>query len=181
MNNVTKPSRRNFLKWASVLLGGVGASLALKLNAGDGVLATAPTVPVKPIMKLSGRHWHIYSPRHAAGDPLPRGETLAVYGELVAGEQDEKVGEFYSSCLPVKSPFGPTPFAAASVEVHTFSLADGTILGMGAAMASARESLYTVVGGTGRYAGTRGTYVARQEVQELGGDGTAEFVFYLNT
>ena len=35
------------------------------------------------------------------------------------------------------------------------------------------------MGGTGRYAGARGTYVARQRRQELGGEGTAEFVLTL--
>ena len=45
--------------------------------------------------------------------------------------------------------------------------------------ASAAENVYAVVGGTGRYAGARGSYTARQHPQELEGDGTAEFALRL--
>jgi hypothetical protein len=38
---------------------------------------------------------------------------------------------------------------------------------------------FAVVGGTGRYAGARGAYVASQHLRELGGDGTAHFVLDL--
>jgi hypothetical protein len=36
-----------------------------------------------------------------------------------------------------------------------------------------------VLGGTGRFTGVTGSYVARQGARELGGDGTAEFRFTL--
>jgi len=42
------------------------------------------------------------------------------------------------------------------------------------------ESLFAIVGGTGRYAGARGSYVASQHLRELGGDGTAHFVLNLS-
>lgn len=57
---------------------------------------------------------------------------------------------------------------------HTFKLRDGTIVGTGTA--GRLEGVFAILGGTGRYAGARGTYVARQRHHEFGGDGAAEFV-----
>jgi hypothetical protein len=83
-----------------------------------------------------------------------------------------KIGEFFSALFALGSPFG-TP-DATQLEYHTFNLHDGTIIGLGTAGAGG-ESEYAIVGGTGRFAGARGTYVARQRARELGGDGTADF------
>ena len=63
------------------------------------------------------------------------------------------------------------------LELHTFKLRDGTIIGSGTS--GALEGEFAILGGTGRYAGARGTYVARHNRRELGGDGTAEFRFQL--
>jgi len=106
------------------------------------------------------------------------GDQMVMYGELLKEPQRTKVGEFYSSCLHIRSPFGPSLLAASNVEVHTFNLADGSLLGMGTPrQALGGEEVLAVLGGTGRYAGARGSYTARQRPQELGGDGTAEFSF----
>jgi hypothetical protein len=60
------------------------------------------------------------------------------------------------------------------LEYHSFNLQKGTILGLGTGTGGG-ESMFAIVGGTGSYAGARGTYVAHQLPRELGGDGTAEF------
>jgi hypothetical protein len=59
------------------------------------------------------------------------------------------------------------------LQLQTLDLLDGTIVGIGAG--GVHENPFAIVGGTGRYAGLRGTYVARQSPREHGGDGTAEF------
>jgi hypothetical protein len=74
----------------------------------------------------------------------------------------------------VNAPFGAGPLAAAFVEQHTLNLGEGTLTGMGTSQGE--ESTFAIVGGTGRYAGARGSYVARQLPLEFGGDGTAELV-----
>jgi hypothetical protein len=56
-------------------------------------------------------------------------------------------------------------------------LLDGTIIGSGTA--GQLEGVFAILGGTGRYAGARGTYIARQHDQDFGGDGSAEFVLKL--
>jgi hypothetical protein len=67
--------------------------------------------------------------------------------------------------------------ADSSLELHTFRLEGGTLLGIGSMIAG--ESIFAIAGGTGRYAGSRGTYVGEQRLRELGGDGTAEFTIDL--
>jgi hypothetical protein len=100
-----------------------------------------------------------------------------MFGELLDAAGGSKVGEFYAACFCTGSPFGNSPVAAANVEMHTLNLLDGTIVAMGSA--STGENVYAIVGGTGKYAGASGSYVARQRPIELGGDGTAEFVVTL--
>lgn len=55
-------------------------------------------------------------------------------------------------------PAGPM-VADGSMEQHTFKLEDGTIHGIGSTIAG--ESIFSIAGGTGRYAGSRGHYVAQ--------------------
>jgi hypothetical protein len=83
----------------------------------------------------------------------------------------EVVGHFTAAHLTYQSPFAS---AASSLEIHTFTLKAGTIHGLGTVTRGA-EGQFVVLGGTGRYTGVRGSYVARQSARELGGDGTAEF------
>ena len=81
------------------------------------------------------------------------------------------VGHFTAAHLTHDSPFAA---AASSLEIHTFALEAGSIHGLGM-VARGTEGHFLILGGTGRYAGARGSYVAHQHVRELGGDGTSEF------
>jgi uridine phosphorylase len=65
--------------------------------------------------------------------------------------------------------------------MHHFNLGDGTIVGMGT-VGGLRdtESVHAIIGGTGRYEGASGSYVARQSPLDLGGDGSAHFTFTMN-
>ena len=65
------------------------------------------------------------------------------------------------------------PSGRDGVELHTFQLEEGTLLGMG------RVGGYAVVGGTGAYAGASGAYVFEHLAEHLGGDGSAHFVIDL--
>ena len=64
------------------------------------------------------------------------------------------------------------------LQLQTFDLVDGTILGIGSA--GIHENPFAIVGGTGRYVGVSGTYVAKQSPTERGGDGTAVFTLTLS-
>ncbi len=180
MKGAVHTPRRNVLKYGALLLAAVfGGVFAGRGNAQPG-FGEQPGASTQGTLTLYGRHWHLHSQNRKRGEALAGGDQIATYGELLSGAHGTKVGEFYASGLHLRAPLGPTPFAAANVEVHTFNLLEGTIVGMGTTGAAlGQENIYAVVGGTGRYTGARGSYTARQYHQERGGDGTAEFTITL--
>jgi hypothetical protein len=76
------------------------------------------------------------------------------------------------------TPYGFGSHPATVMQIHNFQLEDGTLVGVGAAAVGA-EGVFTIVGGSGRYLGATGSYVATQDPYETGGDGTARFKFNL--
>lgn len=170
-----RAKRRSILKSGALMLagvmglGGVGAETVAEAATDDGGGTTTLT--------LYGRQWQMYVPDRRAGSVPVKGDRVAMYGEFLDAVSGQKVGEFYANGVCLDAPFGASPFAAGNIEMHTLNLDGGTIIGMGSA--SAGENEYAIVGGTGRFLGVRGSYVARQSPWELGGDGTAEFVITL--
>jgi hypothetical protein len=160
------PSRRGFLSRGMVLAAG-----ALGLGAGGVSVASAAT-PQRELT-LHGRLFHLHAQNRRAGVVPAKGDRLSAYGELLDRPGGSKIGEFSSAMFALGSPFG-MPGAASSLEYHSFNLHNGTIIGLGTGVAGG-ESVFAIVGGTGHYAGARGTYVAHQRPRELGGNGTAEF------
>ena len=161
---------------ALVLAGALGLGAAASSDTGRG-LARQAAGSAGSTLRLTGRQWHLVSQDRPAGEPPAQGDRLTMFGELLDEAGGRKVGEFYAACFCTGSPFGSSPVAAANVEMHTLNMVDGSILAMGAATAG--DNVYAIVGGTGKYAGATGSYVARQRPFELGGDGTAEFVVTL--
>ena len=164
-------SRRGLLGRGLVLLAG-----AVGLGAGAGATKLATDEDGGNRIRLQGRNWILQTPDRRPGERLVAGERGTVYGDLVDAA-GKTVGQFYGSRVAAQSsPAGPVD-ADSSLEVHTFRLEGGTLLGIGSMIAG--ESVFAIAGGTGRYAGSRGTYVAEQRLRELGGDGTAEFTIDL--
>jgi hypothetical protein len=94
-------------------------------------------------------------------------------GELV-GSGDRAIGSFSATHLAVPPAGSDTP----GTELQTFSLDDGSIFGLGTPpVRGDGPAVYAVLGGTGRYAGVSGTYLADRRPIDRGGDGTAEFKF----
>jgi len=121
-------------------------------------------------LTLYGRHLHLHAPTRRAGELPRKGDRHTAYAELLDGPEGSAVGHFSAAHLSLDSPFA----AASSLEIHTFDLAGGTIHGLGSAVRGA-DGHFVVLGGTGKYAGATGSYVARRLPPELGGNGTAEF------
>ncbi len=112
-----------------------------------------------------------------------RGRAVAVPGapgrvlrrlELVAEPGDRTVGEFFASGFQLETPFGPQPSAASNVELHTFRLGEDLLFGIGAPAARGAVRVHALLGGTGRFAGARGSYEEREV--EGGARGRVEFV-----
>ena len=162
-------TRRSMLKRGLVVL---GAALGIEAAARAG---TAQAVrPGPTVLGLYGRGFHLHAADRKAGEVPSKGDRMTTYGELLDRTGGTKIGDFTSAFFALGSPFAVGALTPGSLELHSFNLKHGTILGMGSTVA-AGESVYAIVGGTGSYAGAQGTYVARQQPRELGGNGTAEF------
>jgi len=150
----TSARRRSFLQSIICLLGGAASASAAQEKA-------APSSAANPSLKfrLHCRH------QHAAGQSTGR---LVCNGQLTQEKDAAPVGEFYSNCFYQESLFGVSnAFAASNIELHTIRFADGTIFGMGANNSrSASERVHAILGGTGRFAGARGTYVISGDAPE---------------
>ena len=73
-------------------------------------------------------------------------------GELIDEQQAVRVGKFYAAGFALGG--GSHPAHGERLELHTFKLRDGTIIGSGTA--GQLEGVFAILGGTGRYAGARG-------------------------
>jgi hypothetical protein len=167
----TGTTRASLLGRLALLAGGaVGVGVAARTTAGGGATASVPApVPAgrrTEQVTLRGVDWRLARPGVEHGK-LPTANDAAVPVGRIVDVDNNELGRFRAAALP----------GLAAFHLHTFDLAEGTILGIGANRMN--EGSYAVVGGTGRYAGATGTYWARQSPRELGGDGTAEFTLNL--
>jgi len=160
-----RTSRRNLLGRSVALAAG-----ALGVGAVGRVGTAEAAKPENRDFQLHGRHFHLQAPTHRAGKLPEKGDRLSAYGELLDRPNGKAVGHFTAAFFALDSPFA----GASSLELHTFNLADGTIHGLGSAARGA-EGHFAILGGTGRYTGARGSYVANLHLREHGGNGTATF------
>lgn len=152
----------------------VAGAFGIGAGAGAGAASvgadTAQAAPEQ--IRLYGHNWVLHRQDRKPGARLAPGERGSVYGDLV-DEHGSRVGSFYGSRMAVQSGLAGPVEADGSMELHTFKLEGGTLLGVGSSIDG--ESIFAIAGGTGTYAGMRGTYIAEQHLRELGGDGTAAF------
>jgi len=166
-------NRRTLLKRGLVLAAGaLGVTVA-----GKEAKAATRTGPNQ--LRLHGTNWRLSVPDRQPGDSLRLGDHGAVYGDLLDRPNGKPLGQFYGSRLAIQSAPGGHARADASVEVHTFVLPQGTLIGMGTAVLG--EAIFAIVGGTGIYAGAKASYSATQRLREHGGNGTADFVLNLKS
>ena len=166
-----RQTRSNVVRRGLVLLGG-----AIGLGAGAGAAMKATSGGDERTLTLRSPALRLHVPERRPGEAIRAGDRGTLHGELVDAS-GARIGAFHGARVAIESAVGAGAFADGSMEQHTFQLEGGTLLGMGTFLGA--ESLFTIVGGTGRYAGARGTYVATQRLRELGGDGTAEFTLNL--
>jgi hypothetical protein len=171
-------NRRDALKGGFALLGtaiGIGTASKVGIAAEPSGMKTTGTVV------LHGRGWRISSQDVRRGELPAAGVRMLARGEIVdKPSRGRKIGNFFATYYTLNTPGKVARHEPGSLEMHTFVFADGTLVGTGVATAtSASEGQFAIVGGTGRYHGARGSYVARQSHTDLGGDGTATFTLTL--
>jgi hypothetical protein len=170
-------SRRQMLKSSVALAAGAlgigAASKAIGARAGSDPPQARPQPGgrLPKSLELVGRNVHAVSDGRRLGQSPASGDRTALSGEIV-DSKGAALGDFFISSTTFAATWDAR--SAPVVETHTFRLPDGTIHGMGTA-ADDGESVFAIVGGTGRYLGARGSYVARHMPIELGGDGSAAF------
>lgn len=170
-------SRRTLVGRLGLFLGAMVSGL-LPVSAVLALERPEEADQIPATLRLRGRSWHLHAPDRVRGELPRRGDRLSMHGELLDGESSQAVGQFYSACFCPDTPGGSGVIAGMALEMHTFTLVDGSVMGVGmAGMRTGQESQFAIVGGTGRYAGARGYYTARQEPVELSGSGRAEFAF----
>jgi hypothetical protein len=98
---------------------------------------------------------------------------------LLDGPEGSPVGEFYANGLGAVAALGSAAAAVSGVEFQTFQLPDGALFGVGAAGGSGGERTWAILGGTGRFAGARGTYVEREVSAAPAGRAGVEFILTL--
>ncbi len=177
-----RATRRTILRSGILAIGAVAGAVGLAglgerirsapLAAAD---STSPTAFV-----LRGTDWHLSAPGLRRGELPKRGDVVSVFGSLTKAGLVSDTGSFVASVQHLDTPGSHGPYALEQLETHTFRLGDGTIVGVGTTTPGA-ESVFAIVGGTGRYLGVTGSYTAIQSPLETGGDGTAEFNFTLHS
>jgi hypothetical protein len=148
-------------------LGAVGGKAFGRGTAAPAAVPAAASGRKTRNVVLHGRDW-----RHVVHDAepgkLPPPTAVRTPSGRIVDARGRELGSFRAANLVG---------AGGALQLQTFDLVDGTILGIGAA--GIHESPFAIVGGTGRYVGVSGTYVAQQSPRDLGGDGTAEFTLTL--
>jgi hypothetical protein len=174
-------SRRTILRSGLLAVGALAGLVGLgRIVARPqlGMAVQAPTGLTE--IKLYGREWSMSAPGLRRGDLPTRGQQVSVTGILATTLEGEPAGAFFATVAHLDNATDHGPFASVQMESHTFQLGDGALIGMGSTTPGER-GVFAVVGGTGRYLGATGSYVALQNPVEIGGDGTAEFTFTLNS
>jgi hypothetical protein len=157
-------NRRELLKGGFGLIAGaigIGA-VAGPADAGARTGATTLTLDgIDVVLRVEGV---------APGRRPQAGEQVTIHGHLARGGRLH--GTFAARGTAIRV---PSTGEIATLEQHLFDLPEGTISGAGRRTGPSGE--LAITGGTGRFAGARGTYTAHLDPEGLGGDGTARFTF----
>ncbi len=160
--NESKSTRRGVVASGIALLSGLGIGAATTHRA-----SAAP--PTTGTSARAVRRLELRAPRLNLGDPdatpgIPGRPSRLEGDSVLLDPRGRPAGTFNSLVLPS---------GRDGVELHTFQLDGGTLLGMG------RVGGYAIVGGTGGFAGASGAYVFEHQTEARGGDGSANFVIDL--
>jgi hypothetical protein len=178
MNELSQPaSRRSLLQKA---FGVVAGALGMKMLDQETRAEEAPAGPGPgQVLSFYARQIEAHVPGQSPGRlPISNGR-MNRQGELLDRPDGKKVGSFHATCFYPESPLHSSPSVASSVELQMFHLPAGTLFGMGGSSAHVvGEMHHAILGGTGRFAGVRGSYVLRHSAKESSPAGF-EFVLTL--
>lgn len=159
-----RTSRRSLLGAALAVTGLAGTGLASRLGrravdqddaADDGADEAGADRIALPTMYLDRYTVHSGA---SGGAQRSRGDQTLLRGTLVDA-QGLRVGEVFASAVTMPGGVEPDGPFTSRMETQHLHLDDGGIVATGVAFARADlPNVYTVVGGSGRFAGARGSY-----------------------
>lgn len=151
---VLSTQRRGFLQGTLVFLGGLLGAKAAPGTATPGITQT-PTRSGNRLRFYARNRVLVSAGAHEAGGVA---ERRGRRGALTVEPGGDSIGEYFSTDLGQSGAFGSSSSAGTGVELQTFRFSDGTLFGAGANERGADgTSHHAILGGTGRYAGARGT------------------------
>jgi hypothetical protein len=173
-------NRRDALRRGFALIGaaiGIGAA-SKGLSAAEETPGEAR--PGKQVV-LKARRLRISSQDLRRGELPQAGIRMIARAEIVSGSSaNEKMGDFFATYNRINTPGKVANHEPGSLEQHTFILPEGNLYGSGMATSGTEsEGHFAIIGGTGKYLGAQGSYVARQSHVDFGGNGTATFTLTL--
>jgi hypothetical protein len=176
-------TRRGALKsGVAFLAGAVGLEVVSRArgDAGGAPPAAGPPATSATTLVLEARGLRAVPMGGGAGAPVERGERLTLHADLLHGAGGGPAGTLTGVSHCTASPLSSDESPVGAVEMHTLALREGTIFGMGTSPAvAAGTAAFAVVGGTGGFAGARGSYLAEQQTDAAGGQGCARYTLTL--
>ena len=166
-------NRRDLLKGGVGIAAGaigVGAGLA----AGSDALGSVKDAGAVSPLTLAGNSVKARVHGQSRGRLPKLDDHVTLHGQVADGQGAE--GMFGATAVAVRFPGSDE---LTLLEHHVFTLPTGTLTGSGQRVDG--TGTFAITGGTGSFAGARGSYVARLSPSGLGGDGTAHFEFTLTT
>jgi hypothetical protein len=146
------------------ITGVVGTGLAARLGPfGAAASSTAPGDGGNETAALASAGLYLdtyilHTANRGHGVERQKGDHSLLRGTLLT-PSGEKAGELFASAITMPGPVDIDSPHTPRMEIQNLQLSDGTILAMGTVFAQSDiPNVYTVVGGTGRYARLHGTY-----------------------
>ena len=174
--NELKPtiSRRSVLQRSLLFVAG---ACGLQLAPCETQAAELPPAPYgSTTLKFYSTSFRHHRPGQRPGKLPTRTGVLNRHGELLDGVAGKKVGDFAATCLGSEGSLPAGRPGGFIVELQTLQFEDGSLFGIGSG--SEDENMHAILGGTGRFAGAKGSYLIRRS-DEAANEGAIEFVINL--
>lgn len=178
-------SRRSVLGAALATVGLAGTGAAARFGTSvqrddeSDSSRMAAGAPAMPTLYLD--RYTTHTGDRARGAQRRKGDQTVMRGTLTT-EAGDRVGEIFTSAMTMPGPVEPDTPDTPRMEIQNLQLNDGAIMGMGTVFAQSDiPNTYTVVGGSGRYAGARGGYTFDDNPSVASPQGRATITFSLVT